>query len=676
MPVNPTFPGVYIEEVPSGVRTIVGVATSVAAFVDRFRRGPRDEALEILNFGDFERDFGGLDPTSDASYAIQQFFLNGGADAWVVRVGTGPFTAASRVLLAGADEAVRLRAGRRVRGASVEDPGTWGNFLRFEVDYDTAQLPNATIDPDNLLTQEELFNLTVSEVEVRDGRTLVRQTETYRNLTLRPGVRTHAIEVVNAASRLVQLDRAGLTPADPIALPPFAPDPTGTFGIALPGAIPASPLTIDLTVAPGAIPPIAIMGVSVPYAAPPNPPLAVLRPFLEAALRATSNDAAVNATPQLRAEVAPLLAGATVQLIGNRLRILLGRSGTNFNAEATLTIGGADAAALGLSGVGVVVGPQQYAPNAVPPNTEGEDSLALTDAALRGLEANRTGLHALRDVDLFNILCIPAATQLAPNAMRAVYTEAEAFCEQRRAFLIVDVPQTVDDPDAMQTWLSDNATLRHRNAAVYFPRVRVPDPLNQGRLESRAPSGTLAGLYAATDAARGVWKAPAGTDVRLRNVQDLDYRLSDPENGLLNPLGANCLRSFPIFGFVSWGARTLDGADQQASEWKYIPVRRFALFLEESLFRATKWVVFELNDEPLWAQIRLNIGAFMHGLFRQGAFQGQTPREAYFVKCDKETTTQTDINLGIVNILVGFAPLKPAEFVIIKIQQMAGQVPT
>ena len=130
----------------------------------------------------------------------------------------------------------------------------------------------------------------------------------------------------------------------------------------------------------------------------------------------------------------------------------------------------------------------------------------------------------------------------------------------------------------------------------------------------------------------------------------------------------------PVYGIVSWGARTLDGADQKASEWKYIPVRRLALFLEESLYRGTQWVVFEPNDEPLWAQIRLNVGAFMQNLFRQGAFQGTSPREAYLVKCDKETTTQNDINLGIVNIVVGFAPLKPAEFVILKITQLAGQV--
>ena len=196
---------------------------------------------------------------------------------------------------------------------------------------------------------------------------------------------------------------------------------------------------------------------------------------------------------------------------------------------------------------------------------------------------------------------------------------------------------------------------------------RIPGGLCSGA------SGTVAGLYAATDAQRGVWKAPAGLDARLRNVQELAYLLTDPENGVLNPAGINCLRNFPAFGNVAWGSRTLDGSDQRASEWKYVPVRRLALFLEESLYRGLQWVVFEPNDEPLWAQIRLNVGAFMHSLFIDGAFQGSSPREAYFVKCSSETTTQTDIDNGIVNIEVGFAPLKPAEFVVIKIQQIVQQ---
>ncbi len=215
-----------------------------------------------------------------------------------------------------------------------------------------------------------------------------------------------------------------------------------------------------------------------------------------------------------------------------------------------------------------------------------------------------------------------------------------------------------------------------RNAALYFPRVIQPDPLRDRQLDTFVPCGIIAGVMARTDSQRGVWKAPAGLDAALNGIQGLQVNLTDDENGQLNPLGINCLRSFPITGRVVWGARTLRGADQLGDEYKYVPVRRTALFIEESLYRGTQWVVFEPNDEPLWAQIRLNVGAFMQNLFRQGAFQGKTPREAYFVKCDKETTTQNDINLGIVNILVGFAPLKPAEFVIIKIQQIAGPIET
>ena len=202
------------------------------------------------------------------------------------------------------------------------------------------------------------------------------------------------------------------------------------------------------------------------------------------------------------------------------------------------------------------------------------------------------------------------------------------------------------------------------------------NPLHDNQFEEFAPCGAVSGVMARTDSDRGVWKAPAGLEARLFGVPALSVPLNDADTGQLNPLGINCLRAMPAAGRVVWGARTMEGSDRLASEWKYVPVRRTALFLEESLYRGTQWVVFEPNDEPLWAQIRLNIGAFMQSLFRQGAFQGTTPREAYFVKCDRETTTQNDIDHGIVNILVGFAPLKPAEFVVIKIQQLAGQIET
>jgi phage tail sheath protein FI len=307
------------------------------------------------------------------------------------------------------------------------------------------------------------------------------------------------------------------------------------------------------------------------------------------------------------------------------------------------------------------------------------DSDALDDATYLGDPDAKTGIYALKKADLFNMLCIPPDVRDG-NTSTSVYQKALAFCVDRRAMLIVDPPGEWNGAGAITQGnaaalsalgLSGDAA---RNAALFFPRVIESDPARQGQLDTFVPCGIVAGVMARTDTQRGVWKAPAGLDASLNGVQGLATVLTDAENGMLNPLGVNCLRSFPQVGPVVWGSRTLRGADLLADDYKYLPVRRLALYIEESLFRGTQWVVFEPNDEPLWAQIRLNLGAFMQNLFRQGAFQGKTPQEAYFVKCDNSTTTQNDINLGIVNIVVGFAPLKPAEFVVIQLQQMAGQI--
>jgi phage tail sheath protein FI len=306
-------------------------------------------------------------------------------------------------------------------------------------------------------------------------------------------------------------------------------------------------------------------------------------------------------------------------------------------------------------------------------NGDGSDGFEITANEIigTGLDSAHKGLWALDGVDLFNILCIPPFTA-GTDVHKSVWATALKYCDTRRAMLIVDPP--IAWREASNVKMSDIDNLRGTNAALYFPRVKIADPLKENRLGEFAPCGVVAGIWARTDAQRGVWKAPAGQDATMIGVQSLSYdKITDGENGLLNPLGINCLRTFPVTGNVVWGARTREGADQLASEWKYVPIRRLALYIEESLYRGTQWVVFEPNDEPLWSQIRLNVGTFMHNLFRQGAFQGTTPRDAYFVKCNKDTTTQADIDRGIVNILVGFAPLKPAEFVIINIQQMAGQ---
>ena len=669
MPVHPTYPGVYIEEIPSGVRPVAAVATSIAAFVGSFRKGLLNEAVQLLSAADFEREYGGLDRNSETSYAIQQFFLNGGTEAWVVRVAdTGapaPDNARSATVTltqdpGGGTAILDVTAGRRIRGDSAENPGAWGNFLRADVDYDTA-------DP---LIQ---FNLTVSEVRIDGDRTVVLQSETFRNLTLEPDTVNNAIEVVNQGSRLVQIALASPVPVPFVA--DFRPAAGGTLGdlLPIPAAIPANASVFNVDIGGGAIAGTIDYGTA---AAPTT--YAALLPFVQDAIRRAADDVSV---PN---NLKPLLNGATVRLVGNstlnntsRFHVQLGRAARPFDPTLQIVMTGAGANTINLSNAnGALENAQQFAltdGHDGPPAAAGTNFRPIPLGFFQGSAATRTGLFALEDVDLFNILSIPEATFLLADQSQTLYASVEAYVESRRAMVIVDIPEAVRRLDQMHTWLTENESLRHPNAAVYFPRTNVIDPLNGNRPRSIGASGTVGGLWARTDSQRGVWKAPAGTDARLRNVESLGYLLTDQENGTLNPLGVNCLRNFPVYSNICWGARTLEGADVIASDWKYVPVRRTTLFIEESLYRGTKWVVFEPNDEPLWAQIRLNVGAFMHDLFRKGAFQGTTPREAYFVKCDGETTTQTDIDLGIVNIEVGFAPLKPAEFVILKIQQIARQ---
>jgi phage tail sheath protein FI len=282
------------------------------------------------------------------------------------------------------------------------------------------------------------------------------------------------------------------------------------------------------------------------------------------------------------------------------------------------------------------------------------------------------GVFSLARVDIFNLLCVPGESAFNLSSASVLAT-LQTFCVNQRAFLIVDCDQN-DTFSTLQKGPPNTITgVDSANSALYFPWVQAPDPLQQNRIRAFPPCGFVTGRYAATDAARNVWKAPAGIDASLSGASGLTTVLTDQENGTLNTQAINCLRRFKVYGNVIWGARTLQGNDQAGSEWKYVPIRRFALYLESSLYDGTQWVVFEPNDEKLWGQIRLNVGSFMQGLFLQGAFQGTTPQQAYFVKCDSENNPQSSIDLGIVNILVGFAPLFPAEFVVIQIQQMAGQ---
>jgi len=656
MPITPTYPGVYIEEIPSGVHTITGVATSIAAFVDYFTMGPMNEAVQILSFGDFERQFGGLNSLSEASYAINQFFLNGGSQAWVVRVASpDPAVAPAPSPASAAVDISDAISGGATLTVSAIDEGTWGDNLRVKVD--------------NVGTAG-LFNLTVSLYQTQGSRSVIVEQEVFRNLSMTttdPGFVETVVNDPNTGSVMVRVTASGTNP--PLATGTLSGVPP-TIPINIASANPSTQVTIGATVN---------QAITLNITAG-NHSLTEVASALEAAIRAS---VATN----------PEFSGATVDVVtdaaGDHFRVQAGPGGPSdlvaFANDALTTSFGLNPAAASSNVQEYTLGDTSAVTNSAQlAGVAGDNGLPPSGTDLIGALATKTGIFALEDVDLFNLLCIPRTAMTAssdPNPLTGteafnVISVAEQYCESRRAFFLMDTPSGITTPNGIKNYLAANDTLRDKNAGLYYPRVDVPDPLNSFRLRSFGASGTIAGLCARIDSARGVWKAPAGTEANLVNVPQLDYNLTDGENGVLNPLAINCLRNFPVFGNVCWGARTLEGADQLASDWKYVPVRRFTLFLEESLYRGTKWAVFEPNDEPLWAQIRLNIGAFMQSLFRQGAFQGKSSREAYFVKCDSETTTQTDINNGIVNIVVGFAPLKPAEFVIIQIQQIAGQIPT
>jgi uncharacterized protein len=521
MPPTLNYPGVYIEELPSGVHTITGVATSIAAFIGWAPQGPVDEAVMVESWSDFVRQFGGLSSGNYLGYAVNQFFANGGQQAYIVRlVATKADTPAATTLAGTATNTISTLT------LFASNPGSWANNVKITVTPSTA-------DPSR-------FSLLVQLVNGSQITTL----ESYVNLSVTKTDPQYVVNVIDSDSNYI-------TFLDPSISPPTPP-------------------------------------------APPSLPAA-----------------AANG----------MLGGGTAGVDGD-----------------------------------VLV-----------PSTNGNFELALMSAGLGD------GVHLLDRVDIFNLLCVPGETD--PATVKSLQT----YCAGKRAFYIVDPPQlsTIAGLRASGpagaggvSVIGPNAS----NAAYYFPWIQAPDPLFGNRPALFPPCGFVAGVYASTDASRGVWKAPAGIDAGLSGELGLQYNLTDLENGDLNIQAINCLRSFKVFGDIVWGARTLAGNNETGSQWKYVPIRRLALFLESSLYNGTQWVVFEPNDERLWGQIRMNVGAFMQGLFLQGAFQGTTPHQAYFVKCDGENNPQSSIDQGIVNILVGFAPLFPAEFVVVQIQQMAGQL--
>ena len=524
----PTYPGSYIQELPSGVHPITGVATSIAAFAGWADRGPTKRAALVLSFSDFQNQFGGLDSRSNLGYAVNQFFANGGQQAYIVRVVLdGTLTPA-----AGTSPTASATASGSVGGTLslwASSPGQWGNNLQV-----TATLQAA--DPTR-------FSIEVLQV-VGAATTVL---ERFFNLSATATDPEYAVTVIDNDSQYI------------------------TFVNPATGAAPAS------------------------------------------------------------------------------------ISGTPTAATAVALTGGVEGSVLSpLDGI----------------TGDGNFEIALgSDPTATG---NQYGIHLLDKVPIFNLHCVPGETDAT------TIQNLQAYCHDRRAFYIVDCPQTATTLSLTTSGpVGSNAGSLTGpysiNSGYYYPWILAPDPMAGNRPRLFPPCGFVDGTYAATDAGFGVWKAPAGIDASLTGASGLQYVMTDAQNGQLSPKAINCLRQFPAYGNVIWGARTLQGNDLAGSQWKYLNIRRLALFLESSLDEGTRWVVFQPNNEGLWGQIRLNVGSFMQGLFLQGAFQGTSPQQAYFVKCDSENNPQSSIDQGIVNVLVGFAPLSPAEFVVIAIQEMAGQ---
>ena len=557
MPTNITYPGVYIEEIPSGSHPIVGITTSMTAFVGRTKWGPVNDPIIISSFMEFQRTFGGLWKESNLGYSVMDFFNNGGSQAVIVRLykeSTSEDSPPPKAQITIGDfcfEAV--------------NPGVWGEGLSIEIDFDIPQKSADILK----LDINKMFNLSVVK---HDEKGRILRNERYENLSIddKDKEDNHNKQrydlVLGMHSALINHKEGKDLPED----------------------------------------------------------LNSSKELLEDGVVKYS---AKESIAEIQKKINELGDDKKEEKAKLEKKIIALKSSDGEQVDADCFIGTTN-------------------------------------------EQNNEGIYALEHIrpNVFNLLVIPVYNP--DDVDPVVIQKAAEYCENKKAILIVDPPSSWESVQDAENGLNSVGT-NSKNAAIYFPRVQVPDPLNNYLLKEAGPSGAIAGIYARTDATRGVWKAPAGNDAVLQGVE-ISRILSDNDNGLLNPLGINCLRQFPV-GNVVWGARTLQGADTLGSEWKYVNVRRLTLYLEQSIQLGIKWAVFEPNDRPLWNQLRSSISNFLSGLFADGAFAGSKMEDAFFVKVDETTTTQNDIDNGIVNIEIGFAPLKPAEFIIIQIQQLVGQ---
>lgn len=626
MPVHTTYPGVYTLELPSGSHVISGVSTSVTAFVGAARQGASDTPVTLSSYADFVREFGDpIDATDHPmGYAVAHFFANGGSQAVVVRALASNAAAAKLALPAQNGITATLTA--RSRGAWAN--GTGAGATRSGI---FAEVRAATTNPD------DRFTLVITSWAPGTGAASLLAQEVWPELSMSPGS-PRFVATALAASQLVAATVTGAETATS--------EGTSEGGIDVSGGVAGLETRV--------------LRLSVDQGAPTDH---ILWPGGNAATSHTTGDLVTFINEPAN--------NWPVQASDDSGKLVLTSPTSGADSAVVVGLSGAGDAS-GLLGLGVANGgtersgshadrPAVAAATGLAAGADGADVAA--DSIVSPGEGQ--GMLALDSLNYprFNLLCLPGVTTANADEVSA----ALAYCAGQNAFLLVD-----PDPSVTQSLAVSAAGLyaaEGAHGALYWPRLVTPDSTPAGL----PPSGAVAGVMARTDAQRGIWKAPAGLGAGIAGATGVAYPTSDAASGALNPFGINVLRSFPGAGLVVWGARTLAGSDIAGSDFKYVPIRRLTDYIEASLYLGTQFAVFEPNDPVLWGQLRLAVGGFVRGLFRQGAFQqseSHAESDSFFVICDSTVNPQTEIDAGRVNIVVGFAPLKPAEFVVVTITQI------
>lgn len=658
--VTPTYPGVYVEEVPSGVRPITGASTSTAAFIGQAQKGSLTEAVRIFNFTQFQNLYGDFMLGSYLAHAVFQFFNNGGSQCYIVRVGSDSALPANIVIN---DRVTAPGTPQPSLTIEAESPGVWGNSIEVRI-TDGKNQPgnefNLEVFVEGDSTPRETFDNMSMVRDIPNFADAVVSTSNYVRVTVNTG-NTNAVAGTSVAF------------AAPV-LPPLPGETQLRINIDGDGY-----QTIDLQTAVGA-------GV-VDALDTPAKVVSALNAVVQgdtgaglpglSKVRASTDQAAFdNFQAALEGGVLKLSSGTAKA--GSSVNVAPAPDGVDITGYLKLGQLESGVETLGGAVMRPVANTDPPPDTAIPRYFVGDHDIAVAPVA--SVQSGSDGpaittdlpytqaFSRLDNIDDVSLIAVPGIGSPTVVSAGMNYCEGRSLSD---CFFVGDMPQDVDEVGEAHNFVS-NLSPKNSYGAVYIPWLFTLDPTGASAEPiAIPPSGFVAGLYAKTDAKRGVWKAPAGTEAAIAGATGLVTNLTDVEHGLLNPdpYNINVIRQFAASGRVIWGART----QTTDAEYRYVPIRRIVIMLRVSIYRGIQWAVFEPNDEELWSQLRLNIGSFMTILFRRGAFQGATPKQAFFVKCDSETTTQNDIDQGIVNVLVGFAPLKPAEFMVVKISQKAGQ---